>query len=76
MGYDSRSEKTEVWVFFDRENVYFSARCWESRPDRMIVHDMRRDGNVLNEQRDTTVGRFPDLANRALIVKVTRLLRF
>jgi hypothetical protein len=30
----------------------------------------------LNEQRDTAVRRFPDLANRALIVKVTRLLRF
>src|SRR5207253_836040 len=22
------TEKTEVWVFFDRDRVYVSARCW------------------------------------------------
>ena len=37
------TEKTEVWVFFDNEHVYFVARCWESRPDRMMLNDMRRD---------------------------------
>lgn len=31
---------------------------------------------VWNEQRDTAVRRFPDLANRAFIVKMTRLIRF
>ena len=31
---------------------------------------------VLNEQRDTLSPRFPDLVNRALIIKVNRLLRF
>jgi hypothetical protein len=41
------SEKTEVWVFFDRENVYVSFRAWESDPDRAIVNEMRRDsGNI------------------------------
>ena len=31
---------------------------------------------VYNEQRDTLAPRFPDLANRALIIKVNRLIRF
>ena len=31
---------------------------------------------VFNEQRDTLARAFPDLANRAFVVKVTRLLRF
>ena len=37
------SERTEVWIFFDDEQVYLSARCWESRPDRMRATEMRRD---------------------------------
>ena len=37
------SEKTEVWLLFDDENVYVMARCWESRPDRVRSSEMRRD---------------------------------
>lgn len=46
------TEKTEVWVFFDDDNVYLVARCWESRPDRMVIDEMRRDhsGIAQNEQ--------------------------
>ena len=40
------TEKTEVWVFFDRENIYISARCWTAHPERIIANDMRRDGSV------------------------------
>ena len=39
------SERTEVWVFFDDRNVYVSMRAWESRPDLMVVNEMRRDSN-------------------------------
>jgi hypothetical protein len=38
------TEKTEVWVAFDADNVYVSVRAWESQPERMVVNDMRRDG--------------------------------
>jgi succinylarginine dihydrolase len=31
---------------------------------------------VFNEERDTVIGRFPNLQTRALIVKVNRLFRF
>ena len=37
------SEKTEVWLLFDRDHVYVVARCWESRPDRVMASEMRRD---------------------------------
>src|SRR3990170_763461 len=37
------TEKTEVWVSFDREHVYVTVRAWESQPERMIVNEMRRD---------------------------------
>jgi hypothetical protein len=39
------TEKTDVWLAFDAANVYVSMRVWESRPDRMIVNEMRRDSN-------------------------------
>ena len=39
------TEKTEVWVLFDRDNLYIAARCWESHPERMVVNEMRRDAN-------------------------------
>ena len=37
------SEKTEVWLLFDDEHVYVVARCWESRPERLMATEMRRD---------------------------------
>jgi hypothetical protein len=46
------TEKTEAWVFFDDNQVYVSARCWESRPDRRVANEMRRDTNQLR-QNDT-----------------------
>ncbi|MBM3819597.1 MAG: carbohydrate binding family 9 domain-containing protein [Acidimicrobiia bacterium] len=40
------TEKTEIWVAFDRENFYVTFRNWESRPDRVVAKDMRRDGSI------------------------------
>lgn len=37
------TQKTELWLFFDENNVYFSFRCWESHPEQMVVNEMRRD---------------------------------
>lgn len=41
------SEKTELWIFFDDRNVYFSARMSSSQPDRIRANEMRRDSNNL-----------------------------
>jgi Domain of unknown function (DUF5916) len=41
------TEKTEVWLFFDRDQIYVSFRCWESHPERMVASEMRRDNNTV-----------------------------
>jgi uncharacterized protein DUF5916 len=46
------TEKTEAWIFFDDDMIYVAARCWESRPERRIANEMRRDTNQLR-QNDT-----------------------
>jgi hypothetical protein len=46
-GGETASEKTDVWLLFDRDNVYVTFRAWESEPDRTIANEMRRDsGNI------------------------------
>ncbi len=40
---DPATERTEVWLLYDDDNVYVVARCWETRPDRIIATEMRRD---------------------------------
>ena len=46
------SERTDAWVFFDRDNVYVAARAWDSTPEsRWIVNEMRRDSfNILQNE--------------------------
>ena len=38
------TEQTDVWLFFDDRNIYISARCWDSHPERAVGNEMRRDG--------------------------------
>ena len=46
------SEQTEVWVLFDRDYLYISARCWDSAPEsEWIANEMRRDSmNILQNE--------------------------
>ena len=37
------TEKTELWILFDRQQIYVAFRCWESEPERLVTNDMRRD---------------------------------
>ena len=39
------TEKTEFWVFFDRDRLYVSVRCWESDMPGLVANEMRRDNN-------------------------------
>ena len=41
------TEKTEVWLLFDDENVYVVGRCWETEPDRLVANEMRRDNTTI-----------------------------
>lgn len=59
------SEKTDVWVFFDDQNLYVSARNWESEPARRVTSDMRRDASNLffNDHFGINVDTFHDRRN-------------
>ena len=41
------TEKTEMWVGFDADTLYVSFRCWESRMDRVVAKEMRRDNTAI-----------------------------
>jgi len=41
------TEKTEMWVGFDEDTVYLTFRCWESRMDKVVAKEMRRDNTAL-----------------------------
>ena len=38
------TERTELWVSYDAENIYVSCKCWDSAPpEQWIVNELRRD---------------------------------
>jgi len=41
------TEKSDVWLLFDDQNVYITCRCWETHPERIIANEMRRDTTQL-----------------------------
>ena len=44
------TEETEVWISFDEENVYASARVWDSAPEsEWVANEMRRNTTQLRE---------------------------
>ena len=61
------TEKTEAWVLFDDDNIYVSARAWDSAPEsQWIVNEMRRDSFIVgaaNESIHTTFDTFYDRRN-------------
>jgi len=59
------TEQTDTWVFFDRENVYIAARCWDDHPERWVVTELRHDsGNIIeNENLSVALDTFHDRRN-------------
>jgi hypothetical protein len=41
------TERTEVWLAYDRDYVYVTFRCWDTQPERRVTRDMRRDGSAM-----------------------------
>ena len=61
------TEQTEVWILFDNTNLYISARCWDSHPERQVVNEMRRDVSVTqNENIGIILDTFHDKRNGLL----------
>ena len=43
---DPSSQRTDVWIAFDTENIYVTCRCWdEAPPEEWIVNELRRDAD-------------------------------
>ena len=64
------TEQTDVWILFDRDQIYISGRCWDSMPEpRWVVNDMRRDSfNLLqNEQFGFMIDTFYDRRNGIIL---------
>lgn len=41
---DPSSERTDVWVAFDDENIYVTCRCWDDAPpEQWVANELRRD---------------------------------
>ena len=68
------SEKTEVWVSYDKDNVYVSMRCWESDPSRTVVNEMRHDSANIR-QGDSIAFHFDTFRDRrnAILFEVNSL---
>jgi hypothetical protein len=58
------TEKTELWVAFDEDNVYVSFRCWETEPDRVVANEMRRDGTNTWQGNDIVAVSFDTFLDR------------
>jgi hypothetical protein len=59
------TEKSEVWIAFDADNVYVGFRAFESEPERMVANDMRRDSQNVwqNEHLGVAFDTFYDRRN-------------
>ncbi len=49
------TEPTEVWVMFDDRNLYIAIRCYDSRPEREVATELRRDHNNILQGDNVTV---------------------
>jgi hypothetical protein len=41
------TERTEMWIFFDEDNIYLAGRMWDSDPASIIATELRRDNNAI-----------------------------
>ena len=63
------SEQTEVWVLFDDDNLYVSARCRSAAPEsEWVANDMRRDGMGLGQYVGIVLDTFYDRRNAVELV--------
>jgi len=46
------TEQTDIWVGFDDENLYVSARMWDDDLSRLVATEMRRDTDTMFQGND------------------------
>jgi hypothetical protein len=65
------SERTELWLAFDNDNVYVSFRVWDSQMDRLVATEMRRDNGIIWSGNDNVVFVFDTFNDRRSAVSFT-----
>jgi len=65
------SERTELWLAFDADNVYVSFRVWDSQMDRLVATEMRRDNGILWSGNDNVVFVFDTFNDRRSALSFT-----
>jgi hypothetical protein len=51
------TEKTDIWVMFDHDYIYVTARCWDTAPpEKWIANELRRDTNQMRNNDHFGVG--------------------
>ena len=54
---EASTEKTEIWVSFDGDNLYVSAKVWDQAPpEKWIANELRRDTNQMRNNDHFGVG--------------------
>ncbi len=44
------TERTDVWVTYDHDNIYVTCRCWDSAPpEQWVANELRRDTSGLRQ---------------------------
>jgi hypothetical protein len=47
---EPQTERSDVWITYDDQNIYVTCRCWDSAPrDQWIANELRRDTNGLRQ---------------------------
>ena len=46
------TERTDVWLSFDDDNIYVSIRCWDTSMDKLVATEMRRDATTMWQGND------------------------
>ena len=63
------TQQTDVWILFDDDNLYVSARCWDSAPEsEWVANEMRRDNTNIfqNDSLGILLDTFYDRRNAIL----------
>jgi hypothetical protein len=65
------TERTEIWLAFDAENVYVTFRNFESQPQRLVAKEMRRDHSTVWSGDDIVSFMFDTFRDRRNAVEFT-----
>jgi len=65
------SERTELWLAFDHENIYVSFRVWDTQMDRLVATEMRRDNGIIWSGNDVVVFVFDTFNDRRSALSFT-----